>query len=288
MSETTNMSGKEYEILTQAIYQAILRSEGVETINVLHNVDISGKSGCKHQIDVYWEFRLGGVTFKTAIECKRYADPLEIGRVRDFYAVLADVGNTQGIIVTTTGYQSGAKQFAEFYGINLRELRTPSVKDWHGKIKNVHINFEVVTPNIIGADIKVDPTWLAAQTSLDPSNFTIKQSGMSDEIGLFDANGTLVRSFTEIQDALPALEMAKANESADKTYKFSVDVNGMYVRAETLGLVPLSEMTIIWQIYRYSDLIRIQGEEFVKFILTNLKDGSVHKFKADGNAIEVI
>ena len=72
MSETTNMSGTEYEILTQSIYTAILKSEGVETINVRHDVDVTGKFGCKHQVDVYWEFRLAGVEFKTVKECKRY------------------------------------------------------------------------------------------------------------------------------------------------------------------------------------------------------------------------
>ena len=113
---TAEMSGTQYESLTRDVYDALLRSEGVDTVEVRHDTNVVGRSGCAHQIDVYWEFRLGGVLFRTAIECKRYADNLEIGRVRDFYAALADIGNIQGIIVTTVGYQSGAKNSLTFMG----------------------------------------------------------------------------------------------------------------------------------------------------------------------------
>lgn len=61
-----------YELLVQELHQALLNNDGVENINVRHNVKIKGRSGATHQIDVYWEFKLAGVTYKTCIECKHY------------------------------------------------------------------------------------------------------------------------------------------------------------------------------------------------------------------------
>lgn len=97
MAQTTGeMSSVEYEVLTTSIYDALLRADGIDTIEVKHNIEVAGRSGCRHQIDVYWAFRFGGIEYRTAIECKNYSSTLEIGRVRDFYGVLADVGNIQG------------------------------------------------------------------------------------------------------------------------------------------------------------------------------------------------
>ena len=111
----------EYEKLAQEIYQAISYAEAVKNINVQHNVKLPGKSGCNHQIDVYWEFEMMGIKHCVAIECKNYSSEVSVGKVRDFFGVLHDVGNTKGIFVTKVGYQSGAEKFANHYGIVLKE-----------------------------------------------------------------------------------------------------------------------------------------------------------------------
>ena len=87
---------------------------------------MEGKSGQKHQIDVYWEYEIAGVTHKVAIECKNYNKPIAIGKVRDFYGVLADLNNVAGIIVTKAGFQKGTIQFVREHGISLKELRNPT------------------------------------------------------------------------------------------------------------------------------------------------------------------
>lgn len=43
----------EYEKFTQEIYNEILKNLYVKNIDVKHNVKLTGKSGQKHQIDVY-------------------------------------------------------------------------------------------------------------------------------------------------------------------------------------------------------------------------------------------
>ncbi|GKS73305.1 hypothetical protein AVME950_00435 [Acidovorax sp. SUPP950] len=130
----------EYELLTQAIYQAILAEEGNRTVSVQHNVSIAGRSGVEHQVDVYWEFKQAGVTHKVLIECKNYASNLTLEKARNFFAVVHDIGNCVGIMVTKTGYQSGAAAFAKHYGLALKLLRKPTAADWKGRIRKVQIN----------------------------------------------------------------------------------------------------------------------------------------------------
>lgn len=145
MDAETYKAAIEYELLTQAVYKAILAKEGAETIDVRHNVSIVGRSGVEHQVDVYWEFRQAGVTHKVLIECKNYASNLTLEKARNFFAVLYDVGNCNGIMVTKTGYQSGVSDFCKFYGMGLKILRKPIDDDWKGRIKEIHINF---TPRV--------------------------------------------------------------------------------------------------------------------------------------------
>ncbi len=114
----TTLSTK-YEILTKELHEALLRSDGVESIKVLHNVKIKGKSGATHQIDVYWEFILAGVKYKTCIECKHLDHPVRKSHIATFATILEDIGNTTGIFATTTGFQKGAIQLANQRGIRL-------------------------------------------------------------------------------------------------------------------------------------------------------------------------
>ena len=115
----------EYEKFTQVIYNEILKNLYVKNIEVKHNVKLTGKSGQKHQIDVYWEYQYDNTTFKIVIECKNYNHTVSIGKVRDFFGVLYDLENVKGIMVTKKGYQEWAKKFGEHYGIDLMELREP-------------------------------------------------------------------------------------------------------------------------------------------------------------------
>ena len=115
----------EYEKFAQEIYNEILKNLYVKNIEVMHNVKLIGKSGQKHQIDVYWEYQYDNTIFKIAIECKNYNHTVSIGKVRDFFGVLYDLEEVKGIMVTKKGYQEGAKKYGEFYGIDLMELREP-------------------------------------------------------------------------------------------------------------------------------------------------------------------
>lgn len=108
-----------YELLIKELHEALLRNDGVENIKVLHNVKIKGKSGAPHQIDVYWEFKLAGITYKTCIECKYLTNAVKKTHIAAFSTILDDIGNATGIFATSSHFQSGAKLLAKEKGIRL-------------------------------------------------------------------------------------------------------------------------------------------------------------------------
>jgi Restriction endonuclease len=117
---------KDYELLTQAVYQTILVKEGYRNIDVQHDVDLQGRSGATHQVDVYWHFKQAGLEHKVLVECKNYSTKISLGKIRDFHSVIQDLGPCQGIMVTKTGYQSGVRTYARSNAIGLKLLRAPA------------------------------------------------------------------------------------------------------------------------------------------------------------------
>ena len=79
-----------FELFTQRIYQKLVDNDVLKPTKVQHNVKLTGKSGCEHQIDVYWEYEIAGNMHRVAIECKNYDSQVPIGKVRDFFGVLRD------------------------------------------------------------------------------------------------------------------------------------------------------------------------------------------------------
>lgn len=120
MSKST---GKSFEILTQEIYQAFLDFDiseyGYKKTQVQHNVKIKGKSGAKHQIDVFWEFKLAGIDYCTLVEAKDWKSPVKKEQVLSLKSKMDDIPNSNGVVVSQTGFQKGAKIYAEHQGIRL-------------------------------------------------------------------------------------------------------------------------------------------------------------------------
>lgn len=145
----------DFELFTQRIYQRLVKNDVLKPTKVQHNVKLRGKSGCEHQIDVYWEYEIAGNMHRVAIECKNYDSLVPVGKVRDFQGVLSDLNNVNGIMVSRKGYQDGAKKFAAEYGISLKELRRPTWDECFGAI---HITTQI---DITQTLFLIDDDWIA-------------------------------------------------------------------------------------------------------------------------------
>lgn len=157
MSKNT---GIPYEKLTQTIFNEIVNQDLVETIKIEHDITLQGKT-TTHQIDVYWEFKVGGVEYATIVQCKDWKNTVSQEHLLTFKAVIDDLQNhPKGIFVTRTGYQSGAKQFAEKNGIDLFVLRDFTKQDEEGRVKVIELTIDAFIPFSHIVSIEHDNNWL--------------------------------------------------------------------------------------------------------------------------------
>lgn len=143
--------GVEYENLVSSVYRAILAAESHDTR--IHNIEIEirkqvrGSAGNTNEIDIYWEHEIAGVVHKTAVECKAPSrGSVSVGDVRDFAYKLNDIGGIKGLLVTPTGFSSGARTVARAESIDLITIREYREGDRAGFLNQVNLRMQVRLP----------------------------------------------------------------------------------------------------------------------------------------------
>ena len=86
MGNRRDNTGKPYEILVQAIFQAIHDQEEVATLIVERNKTLQGKT-TPHQIDVYWKFEKGGIPYEAIVQAKDWRSRVKLGQLLEFSLV---------------------------------------------------------------------------------------------------------------------------------------------------------------------------------------------------------
>lgn len=269
-------NGTEFEIFVKAIYEEILAYDGYDTVNVEHDVKVFGKSGQPHQMDVYWEFRIAGITHRVAVECKEYTNTISVGKVRDFYGALEDIGNIHGIFVTTQGYQSGAIKYAEHKNISLKVISKPAQEDIyaHQGIKEIHINARAKCISNISMNINFDMDWILTNTNIkEGDEFSI--NALKNEIKIFDSNFNLLSSIHDLEKKLP--REPKNTHGITKIYKFSEG----FIHVNNSSTPPLKIKSIIFKYdtYTFSTVSKINYKLMAKAILTDIITGESHLYK---------
>jgi len=112
---------KDLESYVQYVYSTLLNLKD-EGVVVGCNSILVGRSGAKHEIDVFYQFDRSGLTHRVAFECKFTGRKVPKSDVIDFHGKLQDIGNLQGVFVSKSGYQSGAIEYADHYDIQLLKL----------------------------------------------------------------------------------------------------------------------------------------------------------------------
>lgn len=260
----------EYERFTQEIYQQLVNLDVVRTTKVQHDVKLEGRSGQKHQIDVYWEYVIAGNKHRVAIECKNYNTLVPIGKVRDFKGVLDDLNGVNGIMVTKVGYQEGAKKYAQEYGISLKELRTPRYGETIiGEIEN-HIHYEVRYTLF-----QVDDAW-AEKNGFDIERYRKRLSLLftsrtelwdsmpfiyidrKDDI-LRDDKGREVASLKELEKLIP--------DHPIDDFPFIFKFENAYLDSRYLGSVKVCAVKYDYNIHDQQQTIALDAGDLVKAIL---------------------
>lgn len=168
----TKNTGKEYEEFVGTIQQSLINAENltpIKNISVELNKKIIDRNEIARQFDVYWEFSIGGVIYKSVIECKDYASPVTIDKIDALLGKTADIPGLRLIYATKTGYQSGAKTKAEKHQIDLLIVRETNESDWVAEdgtpyIQKLTLKIVAITqPRITMFTPFIDKSWLDLQ-----------------------------------------------------------------------------------------------------------------------------
>ncbi len=266
--------GSTYETLVQRVFSQILAQSAVKTIDVRKNVVVQGKT-TRHEIDVFWEFELSGIKYKTIIQAKDWATKVPQGEILKLKAVLDDIpGQPKGIFVTRTGYQPGAEQFALANGIGLYEFREPNEADWQGKLKEININLRMFVPNTELTRFEFDEVWIRdrmKQLGIPHLALTIRES--PDRVWIFDDHGRELQTMQQVLDELLASMGMK--ETAPQEVRVDLTGKERFLLSGHADLKFLKLKCLVFRISiaKIEQPLTIDYTSVVGFILRNVAAG---------------
>lgn len=168
--------GSAYEQFVASLSKALIDSEDIfkqKNIVVEVNKKLVDNLGLEREFDIYWEYELFGILYKTVIECKDYSNRISIDKIDALVGKLKDLPNIKPLYATTIGYQKGAKDKAIKSGVELLVVRKQQDKDWYDKdgnpyLKKIHINI-VLESNIQVTLVcpVLDKKWIEENTNFD-------------------------------------------------------------------------------------------------------------------------
>lgn len=122
-----SISPIEFEQVCLDALRAYAEKETLPDFNIEHNVKVPASDGI-YQIDIFADFKALGTTIKVVVECKQYKRPVSRDKVETLYSRVNSLGANKGILMSTSGFQSGAIQFAKAHGIALLQVFDNHIK----------------------------------------------------------------------------------------------------------------------------------------------------------------
>ena len=113
------LTPREFELEVKATLDEL--SAGLTDYQAQQREIVAGTDG-EYEIDITVRFTALNADYLTLVECKRYKKPVEREKVQALLSKMQSVGAHKGIIFSTSGFQSGASEFAGVHGIALIEL----------------------------------------------------------------------------------------------------------------------------------------------------------------------
>lgn len=249
-----------------------MNCNGIDTIDIQHNVTLKGKT-TSHQIDVYWEFAIGGILYRTVIQAKDWANKVPQGAMLTFKAVLDDLPNgTKGIFIAKTGFQSGAIEVAKANGISIHTLHSAVEENWIKPIPVISFALRLRTPFFDQPQFRMPQDWARdnPQAAAIMSDLDSRSLVVDNETG---ESWTVNRLITASCDAcgVPPKEYIKEFHDA-YLQPYGTDIK-----------IKIKEFTGFFGYQtRYGDKIQIRVDQLVGYILRDVTDGKIEIF--DDNA----
>jgi restriction system protein len=126
---TTSLSltPRDYELFVKNIIDEAAKT--LVDYQSKHLASLSGVDG-DYVIDIVATFSALGAKFVVLIECKHLTRKVERQDVQVLHTKLQSLGAQKGMVFSTSGFQSGALEYAVAHGIALVEVAT-GISNWH-------------------------------------------------------------------------------------------------------------------------------------------------------------
>lgn len=111
-------SGKKLEQIVNDLYEFENLSQDYK---ILKDEKMPFQGGYR-QIDVLIKSNVARVDLSIAIECKDHKRPTSISDIEAFANKISSLKINKGIFIATAGFQSGAKEAAKYYGVELYRI----------------------------------------------------------------------------------------------------------------------------------------------------------------------
>lgn len=217
---------KRHELVTKAIFEALLGLDKPRNLDVNHNTTIKGRS-TPHQIDVSWKFQAGDIGHLVIVEVKRRKGPAKKGDLLLFQSVLSDIpGQPRGTFVSETGYQKGALEVAEAAGIKAYEIREVRKGAASSRLQltsfsvafmrlapgQICIEVSILSPVFRNSRWTLDEAWLAEHPECRPPDPFTAPTGAFFDVRFLDGEGNERMNYrTLVHDRIK--EFARAGET---------------------------------------------------------------------------
>lgn len=245
-----------YQQVVREIYEAIADVDTVKTLQEKYHAVIDGRT-TTHEVDVYWEFTDGDITYKAVIQAEERTTLEELFK---FLRIVRDIpGQVMGIIVTSPVYQRDIKEMAANAGILLCELAAPAaVEVWEPVVSNIRVN--------------VDKAWVKeAKEKAGLGNEPVAVSSDPRYSFIYDESGNCVTTVQRIFDQYGKQLQASAGGPQTMVHTF----NGSAFLQTNHELVPLIRLDNITFDVELANMNQIHSKE----MLADILDSILHYFR---------
>lgn len=248
-----------YELLVRDLYEALLRQSDFKNVVVQQNVTLKGRSGAPHQIDVYWEFETAGIRYRTCIECRSYNSAIKKGRVAEFAKILEDLDGAKGVIVTTVGFQRGARLLATHEGVGLLVVAP--------LLRKIIARINVTVPRLRQFCVDWDDEHarsLTAQTGIPLPLRVEPFEGYPQDLVFLDADG---------QPKMTAESLLRSKPPKEGPDEIPAD--GLYCLSNA-GPVKIRGLRVIWEFEKAEPIEVVVGGDYIaRALVQNATTGAI-------------
>lgn len=163
----SKITPNEFELFCFDILNAYAESEKLNDFKILHNKKVKSSDEI-FQIDIIAEFKALNVKFKILIECKHQKRSVERDEVIILNDKIHNLASHKGILISTSGFQSGAIKRAEKNGIALIQIMDKN-------IRFIRASLPIKQDDRYNEFIKLHPPYFALLYSGELANFPDKQ-----------------------------------------------------------------------------------------------------------------